>query len=207
MRNVSIILLIAVMLAVSGCTAESNVRNDTDTAITLTPIPLFEGDAAKYKPFLGAMSGSFKLKYQGTRTIDLDLEIWENGRKTGSAGSLGSIFEQYSERNTDEIEFIISIENLPVTDDNAEQQASSIKIADIRPAGNTSYGFTVSRDIALSAQGLIGYQDPITFEDDASAYVWGWHTTSTNSIHTLDFSPESLAKIEWALLFKLKYVS
>lgn len=207
MRRTFIFLLLTVMLFVSGCMEGNTVRDgdvDQESLFTLTPVNLFEGKAAKFKPFLGAMSGSFKLKYEGTREVWMDLEIWENGRMTSSAGALGDLFGEGSRKEKDEIELIISIEDLPQADKNAEQLMSSIKIADVGATGTSSYGFTVARNKELLTQGLINGV-PSTFELDENAYVWGFEATSTNMISMKDFSPESLAEIEWGLLFKLRF--
>jgi hypothetical protein len=204
-----LLLALVIMLMIIGCTEDKPdpVEKEVADAITLTPAKLFEGQEAKYKPFLGSMSGSFKLKYEGNRKVSLDLEIWKHGQLADSSGSISDLFSTGTERESDEIELIISVDTLPNSDENAERLMTSVKVADVRPTGTGSYGFTIPRNKDLLAQGLITHGVPITFDSDEAAYVWGFETTSTNIISAKDFSPESLAEIEWGLMFKLRYES
>ncbi|MUT65636.1 hypothetical protein [Paenibacillus sp. NEAU-GSW1] len=54
-------------------------------------------------------------------------------------------------------------------------------------------------------QGLILDDEARTFKPDGEVHVWGFQATSTNSIYTLDFSPESLSKLEYAIMFTLRF--
>lgn len=81
--------------------------------ITLTPVDLFKGDGAKLQPFLGAMSGAFKLSYEGNKpNASLDLDIWKNGKKVGSFGSIDDLFFSSDDPESHEVEVIISIETV-----------------------------------------------------------------------------------------------
>lgn len=209
MRRNSFILVLAALFMVIGCSGgePTPVEDELSDTITLTPVKLFEGKEAKYKPFLGAMSGSFTLEYEGTRKVSLYLEIWKKGRLANFSGSISDLFSTGTDREIDELELIISIDTLPNSDEKAEQLMSSVKIVDVRPTGTGSYGITIPRNKDLLTQGLITHGAPITYENVAEAYVWGFEASSTGMISTKDFSPESLAEIEWGLLFKLRFES
>ena len=205
-----IIVVISILaLSTSGCTqwfdseSSDSQQRIRPTEITLTPVDPFKGDGAKFKPFLGAMSGAFKLRYEGNKPkINLDIDLWENGKKVASSGSIGDLFFSSDDRESHEVEVIISID--PVSN-GGQDQLNTIKVATIQDSGSGLVTFNIPSDKKLAARGLISNNKPRTFNTDESVHVWGMHATSTNEIRTADFSQESLARIEWALIFTLRF--
>ncbi len=63
----------------SSCTKSQEVKRDL---LHVKPVNVFEGDAKKFQPFMGPMSGAVKLNYKGDqKSIRATAEIWENGVK------------------------------------------------------------------------------------------------------------------------------
>ncbi|WP_413033396.1 hypothetical protein [Paenibacillus xylanilyticus] len=60
------------------------------------------------------MSGAFKLAYEGSKPYArLDMDIWENGKKVDSAGSIGDLFFSLEgQEKSNEIDLIISIDSV-----------------------------------------------------------------------------------------------
>lgn len=197
------IILCMLLLWASGCaplfkskTPEPDA-SDEPTKITLTPVDLFKGDAAKFRPFLGMMSGGFQLRYEGKKpNAKLDIDIWENGKKTASYGSIGDLFHT-GDRESREIEVIVSIETIS----NGEQdEFYNLKVGTVRDSGTSLASFTLPRNKSLAAQGIIQHHQPLEFTAGKPVHVWGMQATRSNEIHTADFSQESLSNLEWSLI-------
>jgi len=207
MRYISCVLII--MLILTGCASDlgksAPVNKEAPATITLTPVDLFSGSAAKFKPFLGNMSGAFKLRYDGQRPkASLDIDLWKDGKKTASSGSIGDLFFSANKDEDDEVEIIISIDS-DTSSDSSQKSVNKIKVSIYHDPGYTAMTFTTPWDSKLSARGLINYAEPQTFTTDAPIHVWGMQATSNNIIRTADFSPESLKRLEAALIFTLRF--
>lgn len=196
-------------LLTSGCTQlfETDMSEPEQSKgpaeITLTPVDVFKGDGAKFQPFLGAMSGAFKLSYEGNKpNAKLDIDIWQNGKKVASAGSIGDLFFSSDVRESQEVEVIISIDTVSIE---GQDEFSTIKVGTIHDSGSSLATFTIPWDKQLTTRGLIYNNEPRTFIADKSVYIWGMQATSTNGIHTAGLSPESLSRLEWALIFTLRF--
>jgi hypothetical protein len=192
------------MVLLSGCSgseppAPPPEQHNNRTVITLTPVNLFEGEAAKYRLFLGNMSGAFKLSYEGDKPkASLDIDIWRNGKKVEKAGAIGDVFFRPDGSGSREIEVIISIETIAV---NGQGEQAVIKAA----TGSGFATFTIPWDKKLTGRGLIASHEPRTFTAGKAVHVWGMQATSTNEIRTADFSPESMSMLEWAVIFTLRF--
>src|SRR5690606_10573545 len=199
MRKLASLLFIMCFLV--GCTAEPSSKVKP-TTIKLTPVDLFQGSGEKFKPFLGSMSGAFKLRYEGTKpNAQLDIDIWENGEKASSSGSVGDLFFSTDElAASDDIEIIISIEEVSLQN---EETFKQIKINVMHNSGYSFFTLTTPWDEKYGLQGLLQHSRPMTFQANESIHVFGLHATSTNGIRTGDLSPESLARIEKAIIFTL----
>ncbi|WP_208414822.1 hypothetical protein [Paenibacillus castaneae] len=176
---------------------------DEPAKITLTPVDLFKGEGAKFQPFLGPMTGAFKLRYEGNKpNASLDIDIWQNGKKTASSGSIGDLFFSSGDKENHEIEVIISIDTVF---NEGEDSYNKIKVSTINDSGSSLVTFTTVWDKEFTTRGLIYYNEPRTFVTDQSAYVWGMQATSTNTMQTADFSPEALSGLERAVIFTLRF--
>jgi len=205
MRLLACTLLLLLFLV--GCSAESSKispeRNTKPATVKLTHVDLYKGSGAKLKPFLGSMSGAFKLEYKGTTpNAHLDIDIWEDGKKVSSAGSVGDLFFSSDDKARDELEIIIAINTIS---NGGNDKFKEIKINLINDSGYSFITSTTPWDQKLTAEGLIHYSESQTFSADETVYVWGMHATSTNSIRTSDFSPESLSNLEKAIIFTLRF--
>lgn len=201
MRLIACVLIL--LLSLTGCVAELEKSvpesKDKHTEVTLTPVDLFKGDGAKFQPFLGAMSGAFKLRYEGNKpNANLDIDIWQNGKKVASSGSIGDVF--FSSGH--EVEVIISIDTVSI---DGQDVFNKIKVGTIHDSGSSLFTFTTPWDKELTTQGLIYNNEPRTFIAEESVYVWGMQATSTNEIYTADLSPESLSRLERAIIFTLRF--
>lgn len=211
--------MIIILLVISGCTNESNqivtnnkpetfdenkVTEDTtktkENKITLTPVDVFAGDAAKFKPFLGLMSGAFKLSYEGSKpNVWLDLDVWENGKKVATKGSIGQLFYSSEENpSSGEVEVIMSVDTVPVE---GNDDIKLIKVS----AGSGLYTTTIPWDKKLTMQGLLQNNEEQSFTCDQPIYAFGVQATSANSMITAEPTAESLSKTEWALVFTIRF--
>ncbi|WP_054957227.1 hypothetical protein [Paenibacillus dakarensis] len=94
---------------------------------------------------------------------------------------------------------ILSIDTISI--EGQENNLNKIKVS----KGSGLYTFPIPWDKRLGAKGLMQYQEPITFTTEEPVHIWGMQSTSTDRIYTLDFSPESLSKIEQAIIFTLRF--
>ncbi len=202
-----VVLLLAWLAA--GCTshkpdAPASAQNEHSLPdeVTLTPIDPFKGEGAKFKPFLGPMTGAFILRYEGNKPdVELDLDLWQHGKKVSASGSIGDLFLHRGERDNREVEVILSVQTAAVP---GKDDLNTVKVSVSGDGGSGLYTFTLPSDPKLTARGLIQNMNPVTLSMDKPAYVWGMQATSSNSIRTADFSPESMSGLEWALIVSLR---
>jgi hypothetical protein len=197
--------ILIVFMILTGCFAgtKEQISPETDSTsskIEFTPVDLFQGDAAKFKLFLGPMTGAFKLKHEGNKpNVSLDIDIWKNGQKVESAGAIGDLFFSSNEqKGSNEVELIISVDTESI------KEFSKIKVNTISHSGSSLSTITIPWDKKLTAHGLIQDTRPRSFTIDQPVHVFGMHATSTNKIHTADLSTDSLRNTEWALVFTLR---
>ncbi|CAM4247255.1 hypothetical protein FHS16_001436 [Paenibacillus endophyticus] len=165
----------------------------------LTHVDLFKGAGAKFQPFLGPMSGAFELSYKGTKpNVWLDIDIWKQGKKVSSGGSIGDLFFHPDLQKNHKVEIIISIEAVFI---DGQYEFNTIKVRAGNDSGSSLSTFTVPWDKSLTSRGLIFPSDPLTFKADDSIPV----STSTNMISTADLSPDSLKGLESAIIFTLRF--
>ena len=199
MRYISCVLIIMIIL--TGCASDSGKNGPT--TITLTPVDMFNGSAAKLKPFLGIMSGAFKLRYEGKRpNASLDIDLWKDGKKASSSGSIGDLFFSPNEEDN-EMEVMISMDTDYYASEGQEKKIK-VKVGITRATGSSLMTFTIPWDKKYTALGLLSEHEPRTFHKDDAVPVWGMQATSTNTIRTADLSPESLNRLEAAILFTLR---
>ncbi|WP_127593076.1 hypothetical protein [Paenibacillus lautus] len=133
--------ILIVFMILTGCFAGtkgqiSSETHSTSSKIEFTPVDLFQGDAAKFKLFLGPMTGAFKLKYEGNKP-NLDIDIWKNGQKVDSAGSIGDLFYSSDEQKVSkEVELIISVDTESME---GQKEFSKIKVNTNSHSGPSLY--------------------------------------------------------------------
>jgi hypothetical protein len=129
----------------------------------------------------------------------LDIDIWKDGKKFASAGSIEDLFFSASDRERRELEVIISIDTVSM--DNRLNNV--VKIGTIHNPGSGLYTFNVPMDVKLTARSPLSNVDRITFGANETVPVFGMQATSNNSLSAADLSEESISKLEWALIFTL----
>jgi len=199
------IALIGTLL--TGCLFQSDTPplSDESSKITLTPIELFQGSEAKYKPFLGSMTGAFALRYEGAKpNVALDIEVWQDGKPASRVGSMGDLFFSKGEQDREgKIEVILAVDT--VSGIEGQEEYDRVKVGIFQGSGSSLATFTVPHDKKLTARALMAGPLPRTLTlADLPAPVWGIQATSTNQIRTLDFSEESLSQMEWGLIYTLR---
>lgn len=132
----------------------------------------------------------------------MDIDIWKNGQKVDSAGSIGDLFySSDEEKDSNEVELIISVDTESIE---GLEEFRKIKVNTNSHLGSSLSTFTIPWDKTLMARGLIQDTHPRSFTIDQPVHVFGMHATSSNEIHTADFTTDSLRKTEWALVFTLR---
>ena len=201
-----VLLLISSLVLLAACSEKEKLdvsNNSPEAEVSLTPVDLFQEEGAKFQPFLGSMSGAFKLSYEGKRpNAKLDIDIWQNGKVT-SFGSIGDVFFSSGDRQKSEVEVIISIDTVSIGE--GQNQYHIIKVGMIQERGSSLATYSLPWDNRLSARGLISNSEPRIFIANEPIHVWGMQATSSNEIHTADLSEESLNKLEWGLIFTLRF--
>lgn len=187
---------------------EATLQSDQPTVpakITLTPVELFQGDEAKYRPFLGNMTGAFTLRYDGSKpNVALDIDVWQDGKKASGAGSIGDLFFSKDQQvRSGEVEVILSVDS--VSGKEGQDDYDQVKVGVFHDSGSSLATFSVPHGKKLTGRGLMAGQEKRTFPvADLPAPVWGIQATSTNQMRTADLSEESLSRLEWGLVFTLR---
>ncbi|WP_152401582.1 hypothetical protein [Paenibacillus cellulositrophicus] len=200
--------ILIILFVLTGCFAESKEttspeRESSPAKIELVPVDLFKGEAAKFQPFVGAMSGAFKLKYEGSKpNANLDIDIWKDGQKVDSIGWIGDVFYSPDEQSNNEVEVIISIDTVTMGE---KDESAIIKVSTIGRSGSSLLTFQIPWDKKLTARGLIQDAEPRSFRADQAVHVFGMQATSSNTMRTSDLSTESLSQTKWALVFTLQF--
>lgn len=205
LNHISSILIIAVML----CACSKDLSNQSETikqvegaSLHVEPIDLFAGEARKFQPFLGTMSGAVKLKYGGTKNnISAKIDLWENGTKTKTYSSIGTSM-QYSQKKTKDYEgeFIASIKAVSLE---GSKPLYEITAAFANQNGTSSAITYIDRDSRLNGISTIQLNQSLDVPENKEVAVWGIQATDKNEWETVDFTPERLKTARWALVFKL----
>ncbi|MCM3127950.1 hypothetical protein ACFQ3J_15055 [Paenibacillus provencensis] len=196
------------ILILTGCIHEKDEpvpvpEIPNTTSIHLTPIDLSQGEVSKLRPFLGTMSGAFKLEYEGAKPkARLDIDIWEKGQKVETRGSVIDLYSSTDEESTNETEVIISIETVRLEED---KETAVIKVNNARGSRSSLSTFTLELDTNLATKGLVEHTEPQSYAVDQPIYVFAMQATSTNQIYIMDLTQESLSETEWALVFTLRF--
>ena len=207
LKFIGSILIIVVIL----CACSKDVSNQSETAITkqvegpslhVEPIDLFAGEARKFQPFLGTMSGAVKLKYDGNKDdITATIELWENGTKTKTYSSISTAMQDSHEKTKDyEGEFIASIKTVSIE---GSKPLYEITSAFANKNGTSSTVTYIDRDSRLNGSNTIQLNQTLDVAENEAVSVWGMQATDKNEWETVDFTPERLKTARWALIFKL----
>ncbi|MED4602057.1 hypothetical protein P9314_15275 [Paenibacillus validus] len=181
----------------SSCTKSQEVQRDL---LHVKPVNVFEGDAKKFQPFMGPMSGAVKLNYKGDqKSIRATAEIWENGVKKQTIGEFSTLLRSEEQRTFDG-EFIVSMKELDTDKEGTHYMAT---VAIIHEDGSSSTQFRIDSPVKHTSKMPVTLGKPIDVPDNEEAAVWGMQATNENSMRTIDFTPESLKNAKWVILFKI----
>ncbi|OMF24160.1 hypothetical protein BK133_23385 [Paenibacillus sp. FSL H8-0548] len=189
-------------MILSGCL---NTDSNKPNMLQVKEVDLFAGDAKKFQPFLGAMSGAIKINYTGSKqSIRADLEIWENGVKKETLSSFMGTLISESKRG-DRVfdgEFIISVKQQNEMD-NANKTRFKITSAFIDQGGSISSGTEVAADLALTGSRTINFGNQAQeFSEDEEIAIWGLQA-SEGIMQAVDLTPEMLKRVSFAMIVKI----
>ena len=207
LKFIGSILIIAVIL----CACSKEVSNQSEPAITkqvegtslhVEPIDLFSGEARKFQPFLGTMSGAVKLKYNGDKSdITATIELWEDGMKTKTYSSISTSMQDSQVKTKDYVgEFIASIKTVSIE---GSKPLYEITAAFANNNGTSSTVTYIDRDSRLNGSNTIQLNQAMDVAENEAVAVWGMQASDKNEWEIVDFTPERLKTARWALIFKL----
>jgi hypothetical protein len=198
-------LVFGMAIVLCACGIQETVKPAT---LRVEPVDLFAGDAKKFQPFLGEMSGSVKLKYDGEKKVlRATAEIWENGRKTKELGSIGSSILNTDENSKKfEGEFIVSLKNQQ-SDAQSGSEARTSYTATVSfyqyDGSSSTVTFQVDAPTKHTSKMEVRLDKPLEAAETEQVAVWGMQATDENVMRTIDFTPESLKNAKWVIVIKV----
>jgi hypothetical protein len=177
----------------------SPVTETLQNGLQAEPLKLFDGDAKRYQPFLGALSGAVKLTYTGTKpSIRVTTEVWEYGVRTQSLGALTSDLGTMGNAKVNEL--IVSIK-----EQEPEKSGTRYKAILALTGGNGSASteMLIETPLELKSTMVVQLPDRMQLSEAEDTAVWGFQATDENAMRTIDFSPPSLKEAKWVVLFKV----
>ncbi|WP_200759839.1 hypothetical protein [Effusibacillus dendaii] len=162
---------------------------------------LLEGEAVKFKPFMGLHSGGVHLRYQGKKSkIQAEMEVWENGVKTKTAGMLSqSILERGTDTGKYAGDFIFSVkEEKNEKDTNGKYQ---ITYGFVDKNGYSSSETMLDKLQNYTMQSTLQLNGAKTVADSNSTIVFGFQATDENGLTTYGSMEETIQKAKWAWSF------
>lgn len=202
MLKICIVLLLSV--TVFAC-SKSNVNKIA--VLNVKPTDLFTGEAKKFQPFLGLMSGAVKLKYHGSKkTIKAEIEIWENGTKKDTFSSFGGSLNEVLRNgyyNYDG-EIIISVKKQNDDKKDIKKTRYILTCAFIDQNGSSSNETQIDVDGQMtSSMPIVLNNNGQDVSENENIAVWGMQASDQNSMQTVDFTPEMLKRVRWAMIVKV----
>ncbi len=205
--NVMMALAIVVLLTMTACSnvnTEPTIEAVDEQTVTIAPIALFEGEERKYEPFFGYMTGAVKIDYTGNKRImELGSEIWRDGKKAEELGGSAIFFDEEQMKDGYHGELIINMKERVMKNKEAELDIIMSMNAN---TGSNTVSYPISWDPSLTAKSIIAHNDSATYSADEAVPVWGIQAASTGAIHPTDFTPEYLARTEYALIFTIRFL-
>jgi hypothetical protein len=195
-------VLLAAGCSPAGDTNPPELRSETAT-ITLTPVNLFEGDKAKFRPFLGNMAGAFKMRYDGQKpNVRLAVEIWENGKKTNTGWSMEDLFfSENGNAENREIEVIVAMDT--TYGDEGREAIYTVKVGTVHDNGTSMTSNSLQLEPMSFMQ--LSYSEPQTFAAENAVHVFGFQGSRSGIIRPVSLTPEGLSQIEWGFIVTLYF--
>lgn len=203
------ISLLVILIVLSALTACSNTAAPNDESpvgqneVRIAPVALFEGEDKKYEPFFGYMTGAAKIDYNGNKQVmELGIEVYRNGEKAEELGGGAIFFDEEQMKDGYHGEIIINMKERVMKDKTVELD---VMMSMNGNTGSSTVSYPIPWDPALRAKSNIG-QPTTTYSADRAVPIWGIQATSTGEIHPTDFTPEYLARTEYALIFTVHFL-
>lgn len=192
------IFVIGLLLLQAACTP---IEKTPAAPLQIAPLDLFAGEAQKFKPFLGLMSGAVQVKYRGEGDVlRIDLEVWEDGKLSHSLGSSDYMLKQQEGDNQFDGEAIFSVQSLPDQAQPANKTSYQVTTALTSESGFTSTKLEWTVDAKQVASSTIELKEEKALQEGERVAVWGMQATDENAIHVVELTPESLQQTKWALI-------
>jgi len=198
-------VMVLMLLAIAACTSTEpgeRIEPVDEQSVRITPVALFEGEEQKYQPFLGYMTGAVAIDYSGSNQVmELKQEIWRNGAKDEEVGGSAIFFDEEEMKNGYHGEIIINMKERV-----QEGRKPELDMM-VSMVGQSTSAYAIPWDPKLTGKSLIAHHESMTYPVDQAIPIWGIQATSTGELHTTDFTPDSLARTEYALIFTVQFLT
>ncbi len=205
--NLRITIAIVMLLLITACSQAITgpaVETVGEQNVTITPVVLFEGDERKYEPFFGYMTGAVTIDYTGNKRImELGSEIWRDGKKVEELGGSAIFFDEEQLKDGYRGELIINMKERMMKDKKSELDIMMSMNAN---TGSNTMSYSMPWDPAFSGKSIIVHNDSVNYTADQAVPIWGIQATSNGEIQPTDFTPEYLARTEYALIFTVRFL-
>lgn len=169
----------------------------------VAPVKLFKGSEQKYSPFLGRISGSVKIHYRGDGDgMRIEADVWENGEKTRTF-EITSLSNKPANGKTDkkpnvaDHELVFSAEPVVAEGANTNYDFTTVVVA---KDGLSSMNQTIEGNGPCMGTGLIEYVKAFDGDPAGKTPLWGFQSTDGNTLSTVDFTPEMLKRVHFAII-------
>ncbi|NOU67652.1 hypothetical protein GC096_26875 [Paenibacillus sp. LMG 31461] len=188
---------------------EFQVDDKTDRSTwSASPEPLFDKNNEKLKPFMGLMSGSIALQYQGPQqNLAVSFDYWNDGvKKNTSAGMSMSMMENDKDEMGNyhfEGDFVYSFKD---RQDPNGVVYSELEYAIIGRNGYYSSAVRVDKPAGIGMTGEMKLQQSVRVPQNESIVVWGLQGTDKQSMLSYSNIAETLKIAKWAMTVRLGFI-
>ncbi|WP_202080635.1 hypothetical protein [Caldalkalibacillus salinus] len=200
----TIIILLLLTLTLSACVGLSNPQEED--VMYIVPLTLFEGQEAKYKPYLEDDHGSVKLSYEGrNREYEIAVEVCHNGKKVrrvvSTSGELVTN-KPLGDPVTYEREFLTSLTDTQCQDDEGDCLLLKASLFDKEQGNNVSFSSQFENNLLIKTFYLQAVPDQMEVKPgEEQAFMW-FVGTSAETSAALDLSDYLSA--EYAVVYKFR---
>jgi hypothetical protein len=196
-----ILLLIFFTQGILACSA---VPTPTDGSIfkkqgylEISPVNLFTGEEAKYKPFMGEHVGDVHIRYEGKKSkLQVDIEIWENGAKTKTIGWLATpILNESTHTGKFDGDLLFSAKK------GTNKYQITYAIADKN--GSVSSDTTVDKKENYILEHTLILKEAEMIKDSESSVVFGLQATDEHGLSTFGNMQNDIQEAKWAVVFRV----
>ncbi len=188
---------------------ELQVDDKTDSSTwSASPEPLFDKNNEKLKPFMGLMSGSIALQYDGPQQeLAVSFDYWNDGvKKNTSAGMSMIMMEKDKDKMGNyhfEGDFVYSFKD---RQDPNGAVYSELEYAIIERNGYYSSAVRVDKPVGIGLTGEMKLQQSVKVPRDESIVVWGLQGTDKQSMLSYSTIAETLKIAKWAMTVRLGFI-